>query len=182
MGVSVIAVLYLMGCQRKLAERASRIRNYGQSERYHHPEQGMNSRLDELQAAILTERLKWLRESTERRRAIAERFFSGIRNPEVATLARPTEPSSHVYHLFVVTCRDRNELQDHLAGHGVQSLIHYPIPVHRQEPCRDVKRDPAGLKVSERHAETCLSIPCHQQMSDGDVERVIKAVNSFRAA
>jgi dTDP-4-amino-4,6-dideoxygalactose transaminase len=164
-----------------LAGRAGRIRNYGQSERYHHPELGMNSRLDELQAAILTERLKWLRESTEKRRAIAERFFSGIRNPEVTTLARPTEPSSHVYHLFVVTCRDRNKLQAHLAGNGVQSLIHYPIPVHHQEPCRDAKRDPAGLKVSERHAETCLSIPCHQQMSDGDVERVIQAVNSFRA-
>ena len=165
-----------------LAERASRIRNYGQSERYHHPEPGMNSRLDELQAAILTERLNWLRESTERRRAIAERLHSEIRNAEVATLARATEPSSHVYHLFVVTCQNRNKLQDHLAGQGVQSLIHYPIPVHHQAPCRDVKRDPAGLKVSERHAETCLSIPCHQQMSDGDVRRVIEAVNSFRAA
>lgn len=165
-----------------LADRASRIRNYGQSVRYHHPELGMNSRLDELQAAILSERLKWLCEFTERRRVIAERFFSEIRNADVVTLARPTERASHVYHLFVVKCRARNKLQAHLAERGVQSLIHYPIPVHHQEPCRDLMRDPAGLKVSERHAEECLSIPCHQQMSNGDVEGVIEGVNSFRAA
>jgi dTDP-4-amino-4,6-dideoxygalactose transaminase len=167
---------------KNLAERASRLRNYGQSMRYHHPELGLNSRLDELQAAILSERLKWLREFTKRRQTIARRFVLEIQNPLVITLAPPTEPSSHVYHLFVVKCRDRNNLQAHLAAHSVESLIHYPIPVHHQEPCRDLKRDPAGLKVSERHAEECLSIPCHQQMSDGDVERVIEAVNSFRAA
>lgn len=166
----------------ELAERGSQFRNYGQSQRYHHPHLGMNSRLDEMQAAILSERLKWVREFTIRRRAIAERFFSEIRNGDVETLARPIEPSSHVYHLFVVKSRTRDKFQAHLNANGIQSLIHYPIPVHHQEPCRDVKRDPAGLKVSERHAETCLSIPCHPQMSDDDADRVIAAVNSFRAA
>jgi dTDP-4-amino-4,6-dideoxygalactose transaminase len=165
-----------------LAERTRQFRNYGQSQRYHHPNLGMNSRLDELQAAILSERLKWLDEFTHRRRAIAERFFREIRNDDVATLARPTEPSSHVYHLFVVKSSARDKLQAHLAERGIQSLIHYPVPVHHQEPCRDLQRDPKGLKVSERHAETCLSIPCHPQMSDGDAERVIDALNSFRAA
>ena len=164
-----------------LAERGSQFRNYGQSQRYHHPHLGMNSRLDEMQAAILSERLKWVPEFTNRRRAIAERYFSEIRNGEVETLARPIEASSHVYHLFVVKSPARDKLQAHLSALGIQSLIHYPIPVHRQESCRDVKRDPAGLKVSDRHAETCLSIPCHPQMSDDDADRVIGAVNSFRA-
>jgi dTDP-4-amino-4,6-dideoxygalactose transaminase len=166
---------------RELAERGSQYRNYGQSQRYHHPHLGMNSRLDEIQAAILSERLKWVKEFTGRRRAIAELFFSRIRNPQVTTLAPPVEPSSHVYHLFVVTSPARDRLQEHLNALGIQSLIHYPIPIHHQEPCRDLKRDPAGLKASERHAETCLSIPCHPQMSDADAERVITAVNSFQA-
>jgi dTDP-4-amino-4,6-dideoxygalactose transaminase len=165
-----------------LAGRASQFRNYGQSERYHHPTLGMNSRLDELQAAILTERLKWLREFTDGRRAIAERYFSEIQNDNVVTLARPTEPSAHVYHLFVVKSESRDKLQAHLAERGIQSLIHYPIPVHHQESCRDLKRDPAGLEICERHAETCLSIPCHPQMSESDADRVIEALNSFRAA
>jgi dTDP-4-amino-4,6-dideoxygalactose transaminase len=167
---------------KELAERASQIRNSGQSVRYHHPTLGMNSRLDELQAAILIERLKWLHRFTDSRRILAERYFSEIRNDEVVTLARPTEPSSHVFHLFVVKSRSRDKLQEHLAARGIQSLIHYPIPVHHQEPCRDVKRDPQGLASSERHAEMCLSIPCHQQLSDADAERVIEGVNSFRAA
>jgi dTDP-4-amino-4,6-dideoxygalactose transaminase len=166
----------------ELAERGSQFRNYGQTQRYHHPHLGMNSRLDEIQAAILSERLKWVREFTDRRRSIADRFFSEIRNGDVAMLARPVEPSSHVYHLFVVRSRAREKLQAHLATRGIQSLIHYPVPVHHQASTRDVKRDPMGLRASEQHAETCLSIPCHPQMTDSDAERVIAAVNSFRAA
>jgi dTDP-4-amino-4,6-dideoxygalactose transaminase len=165
----------------ELAVKGSQFRNYGQSERYHHPTLGMNSRLDEVQAAILSERLKWVLEFTERRRSIAERFFSEITNADVATLARPTESSSHVYHLFVVKSQARDRLQAYLRNRDIQSLIHYPIPVHRQEPFREVKRDPMGLKASEQHAETCLSIPCQPQMSNADVECVIAAVNSFRA-
>jgi dTDP-4-amino-4,6-dideoxygalactose transaminase len=162
-----------------IAERAARIRNYGQSVRYLHPELGMNSRLDELQAAILTERLKWLGEFTDRRQHIAERYFREIDTGAVQHLARPQEKTAHVFHLFVVRCGRRAGLQEHLDRYGVQSLIHYPVPVHKQEPCRDIKRDPAGLGASEHHADTCLSIPCHSQMSDADVDTVIAAVNSF---
>jgi dTDP-4-amino-4,6-dideoxygalactose transaminase len=77
---------------------------------------------------------------------------------------------------------ERDRLTKHLAECGVQSLIHYPIPVHQQEPCVDLRRDPAGLSASESHAETVLSIPCHPQMTDSDVEQVVLAVNSFKAA
>ena len=164
----------------ELAERASRLRNYGQSVRYYHPELGMNSRLDELQAAILTERLKWLQEFTGQRQEIAKVLQSQIRNPAVRLLDEPEEQSAHVYHLFVVTCSQRGLLQAHLTGAGVQTLIHYPVPVHKQESCLDVRRDPKGLTYSELHAQTCISLPCHPQMTNKDISVVIDAVNSFR--
>ena len=162
-----------------LAQRAARLRNYGQSVRYHHPELGMNSRLDEIHAAMLSERLKWLPEFTERRREIGAAYREGIRNSRISLLAAPEEAASHVYHLFVVTCDQRDALQSYLRNQDIQSLIHYPIPVHQQEPCVTLARDPHGLANSERHAATCLSLPCHPQMSDTDVAAVIASVNSF---
>lgn len=163
----------------KLAEAAGCLRNYGQSVRYHHPELGLNSRLDELQAAILGERLRWLPEFTERRRRVAEMYRSGINNPRVKQLAAPEYQGSHVFHLYVITCEQREALQRHLQHNHVQSLIHYPIPVHMQEPCRNIARDPHGLSQSDAHAATCLSLPCHPQMTDDDVCRVIDSVNTF---
>ena len=162
-----------------VAQRAGRLRNYGQSVRYHHPELGMNSRLDEIHAAILAERMKWLPEFTERRRQIAEAYQAGLRNSLVRQLAIPEEPLAHVYHLFVIACEQRDTLQAHLQQYQVQALIHYPIPIHEQAPCLDIARDPEGLRHSEHHAATCLSLPCHPQMTDNDVNKVISAVNSF---
>lgn len=163
-----------------LAQRAGRIRNYGQSVRYSHPEIGMNSRLDEIQAAMLAERLKWLPEFTERRRQIADAYRLGIDNALVKHLALPEQASAHVYHLYVIICEQREALQAHLNRQKIQSLIHYPIPVHGQEPCLAVKRDPLGLPNSERHAANCLSLPCHPQMSDEDLQQVVDAVNAFK--
>jgi dTDP-4-amino-4,6-dideoxygalactose transaminase len=162
-----------------IAHRAGRLRNYGQSVRYHHPELGMNSRLDEIHAAMLAERMEWLSEFTQRRCQIANAYQAGIKNPLVRHLALPEEPSAHVYHLFVVTCEQRDALQTHLHQHQVQSLIHYPIPVHLQEPCKHIVRDPQGLRNSELHALTCLSLPCHPQMTENDIEIVVSAVNAF---
>ena len=165
-----------------LAQRAGQLRNYGQSVRYHHPELGMNSRLDEIHAAMLSERLKWLPEFTERRREIADAYHAGIKNPLVQKLALPEEGSAHAYHLFVITCERRDELQVYLQQHQVQSLIHYPVPIHEQEPCLDIARDPQGLDNSERHAAICLSLPCHPQMTNNDIATVISSVNSFQGA
>jgi dTDP-4-amino-4,6-dideoxygalactose transaminase len=165
--------------ERALAEAARRLRNYGQSERYRHAEIGLNSRLDELQAAILTERLSSLPDFTSRRREIAAAYRTGLANPQVTVLSEPEEESAHVYHLFVVRCAARNELETHLQRCGVQTLIHYPIPIHLQKPCRSLPQDPGGLAFSCRHAATCISLPCHPQMQDGDVHRVIDAVNAF---
>ncbi len=163
-----------------LAERASQLRNYGQTARYHHPELGMNSRLDEIQAAILVERLKWLHPFTARRRHIAAAYRAGLKNPLVHQLAAPEEPAAHVYHLYVVTTPQREALRAHLQAQGVQSLIHYPVPIHEQTSCKSLKRDPRGLQASEIHAAQCLSLPCHPQMTDGDILQVIAAVNSFK--
>jgi dTDP-4-amino-4,6-dideoxygalactose transaminase len=171
----------LVTSNQAISERAAKLRNYGQSVRYRHPELGMNSRLDEIHAAILIERMKWLSEFTERRRQIADAYREGINNALVQLLDVPEEHIAHVYHLFVISCEQREALQAHLEVHQVQSLIHYPICIHEQEPCFQVARDPQGLKVSERHAATCLSLPCHPQMSDEDVASVIAAVNIFKA-
>ena len=164
-----------------LAEKAKQLRNYGQSSRYHHPEIGMNSRLDEIQAAMLTERLKRLEEFNDRRRQIAQKYLEGITNPLIQHLAKPQEQSAHVYHLFVLTCPERDQLIEHLQQSKIQTLIHYPIPIHLQRSCQSLKRDPAGLISSETHAETCLSIPFHPQMNDDEVEVVIDTVNRFQA-
>ena len=163
----------------RLAEQAARLRNYGQSVRYEHPELGMNSRLDELHAAILSERMKWLENFTERRRQIAIAYQEGITHPLVTPLAPPEERSAHVYHLYVVNCPQRDALQAHLYQMQVQALIHYPVPVHFQPPCSEIKRDPQGLANSEHHAEQCLSLPCHPQMTEHDIEAVVTAINSF---
>ncbi len=163
----------------KLAERAATIRNYGQSIRYHHSEIGMNSRLDEIQAAILIERYKWLEEFTDKRRKISERYRAEINNPLVTQLAKPTVQSEHVFHLYVVITDHREALISHLHKHGIQALIHYPVPIHLQQPCKLIKRDPLGLSASERHADKCLSLPCHPQLTDQDIDHVIQTVNSF---
>lgn len=163
-----------------IANKAKSLRNYGQSIRYHHPELGMNSRLDELHAAILSERLKWLTPFTQRRQDIATAYYQGIQNSLVKLLAMPEKPESHVYHLFVITSEKRDALQTHLQNAQIQTLIHYPVTIDQQEPCRNIKHDPKGLSNSHHHAETCLSLPCHPQMSNLDVIKVINAINSFK--
>jgi dTDP-4-amino-4,6-dideoxygalactose transaminase len=142
---------------------------------------GMNSRLDELQAAILRARLAHLLPWTKRRREIATLYATGIDNPRVRALPQPEHPERHVHHLFVVLTAHRVELQTHLRDNQIESLIHYPIPIHEQEPCRALRRDPRGLTSTEAHARACLSLPCHPSMSDADVARVIAAVNVFGA-
>lgn len=165
-----------------LAERVSRLRNYGQSVRYHHPELGMNSRLDELQAAILGERLDWLERFTTRRQEVASAYFDGIRNSKIELLEKPIERSNHVYHLFVVKSAERERLSQHLQAAGIASLAHYPVPIHKQVPCKNLKRDPRGLLNAEAHADSCLSIPCHPQMSADDVLKVIDNMNSYKGS
>ncbi len=162
------------------ARRARILRNYGQTERYHHPELGLNSRLDELQAALLGERLAWLPRFNERRRDHASRLRAGLRNPLVRPLSAPPQSASHVHHLFVVRCARRDDFAAFLAARGIETLIHYPIPIHHQAPCVGFARDPRGLAAAEAHAAECLSLPCHPQLSDDELRCVTDAVNDFR--
>jgi dTDP-4-amino-4,6-dideoxygalactose transaminase len=162
-----------------LAGRARMLRNYGQRDRYHHDLEGMNSRLDELQAALLLARLQWLDEQTTIRREIGDRYYEEITSPSVRLLDRPNEKYAHVFHLFVLRCEAREQLQDHLHRCGVGSLVHYPVPAHLQPPFDGILCDPAGLENSEIHAAECLSIPCHGGLREEEVDRVIAAINSF---
>jgi len=165
-----------------LAEAAACFRNYGQRERYEHVTMGMNSRLDEVQAALLLARLAWLVEFTARRQEVAAAYRSSIANEAVRLLDAPLEHASHVYHQFVVTTDDRTGLAAHLDAAGVGSLVHYPLAMQDQPALAGVTVDPAGLPASARHAQTCLSIPCHPQLTDPEVAQVVDAVNSYRPA
>lgn len=164
----------------ELIQRAAILRNYGQKERYYHSELGLNSRLDEIQAALLRVRLDRLEEFTQRRRQIAKIYFEKIANPKIQLLAQPLQTESHVYHLFVIRCAERERLAQHLRSSGIETFIHYPVPVHRQEPCTHLRCDPNGLPAAEQHAATCLSIPCHPQMSDADIAAIIEGLNAFK--
>lgn len=170
----------LVTASEEVAARARMLRNYGQSERYHHPLLGMNSRLDELHAAILSVRLDWLQAFVAHRRRLAEAYFAGIAHPRVCCLAPPQHAENHVYHLFVVRCPERDRLAAFLKQQGVESFSHYPVAVQQQPPTAWLPRDPRGLPAAEAHAAECLSIPCHPQMSDADVHYVIGAINAFR--
>lgn len=170
----------LVSADAELAQCAAVLRNYGQSVRYHHTELGLNSRLDELQAALLLVRLERLDGFTERRRQIAKAYLERISNPHIRVLAQPVQTESHVYHLFVLTCNERDRLARHLQSAGVETYVHYPVPVHCQPPCKELRRDPNGLAMAELHASVCLSIPCHPQMNDADVSTVIDALNAFK--
>ena len=162
------------------AQKANFLRNYGQTKRYHHPELGLNSRLDELQAALLSVKLNWLEEYTTKRRKIAEAYYQGINNPEIKLLDKPIVPKNHVYHLFVIICEQRDKFSQYLKEHDICSLIHYPITIHHQKHCQDLKRDPQGLKSAEFHADHCLSIPCHPHLNDIQVDRVIEVINGYK--
>jgi dTDP-4-amino-4,6-dideoxygalactose transaminase len=162
-----------------IATEARVLLNYGQSKRYHHPKLGLNSRLDEMQAAILSLRLELLSQYTVRRQHIARTYFEQIYNPGVELLAKPVEEGNHVYHLFVVVCRQRDKLAEHMRSHNIETLIHYPIPIHKQPPCSNMAIAPKGMAHAEKHAEMCLSLPCNPHLTECQLSQIIGAVNGF---
>jgi dTDP-3-amino-3,4,6-trideoxy-alpha-D-glucose transaminase len=157
-----------------LADRLRRLRNGGQTDRYHHLEQGVNSRLDEIQAAVLRARLAWLPAWTARRRALAARYRGALGADAVAPVAEAD--AGHVYHLFVVRAAARDALRAHLAARGVETLIHYPVPIPRQPAFAST---PADCPLAARACDEVLSLPLHPAMADDDVDRVAEAVDAF---
>jgi dTDP-4-amino-4,6-dideoxygalactose transaminase len=158
-----------------LADRLKRLRNGGQTDRYHHVEAGINSRLDEMQAAILRERLPRLGRWTERRRALAARYRQRLAGGPVDLL--PERDAGHVYHLFVVGGERRDQLQAHLADNGIETLIHYPVPIPRQPAFAAF--DPAECAVATRTCDRILSLPLHPALRDDEVDLVAAAVHTF---
>ncbi len=163
-------------------QRVGRLRNYGQSERYVHPELGMNSRLDELQAALLSERLRWLEAFTERRRADRDTATTRrIDNPRIELLAPPQQAGAHVHHLYVVRCDDSRRAGR--ASRRPRGADADPLPGTDAPPGAlhgAAARSAGSARTPKQHAATCLSIPCHPQMTDADVEHVVDALNTFR--
>ncbi|MHA6193668.1 DegT/DnrJ/EryC1/StrS family aminotransferase [Pseudomonas wadenswilerensis] len=163
----------------ELAKTLRALRNYGSHEKYKNLFRGVNSRLDEIQAAMLSVKLKVLDLHTEQRRLIAAQYLSNINNPALV-LPAVGEAEQHVWHLFVIQTPHREALQKHLAQAGVQTLIHYPIPPHQQQAYREWNG--LSFPVSERlHAEV-LSLPMGPTMTPEDVQQVISACNSFEYA
>lgn len=163
----------------ELAASARVVLNYGQSERYHHPVLGLNSRLDEIQAAILTERLMYLEGFIERRRQIANHYKAELKNRNIMLLQAPESPENHVYHLFVVKTDRRSSFAEHLKKNGITTLSHYPVPAHKQKASFSFRVDSWGMSNTEQYSDQCISIPCHPQMSEADVEFVIEKINEF---
>jgi len=160
-----------------LAQTLMALRNYGSHEKYKNDIKGVNSRLDEIQAAFLRVKLRHLADHTKRRREIALRYTSAIKNPSVA-LPPWTNESEHVFHLFVIKTSYRDALAKHLLANDVKTLIHYPIAPHRQMAYAELAH--LDLPITELLHKQVLSLPMSPAMTDNEVSTVIDAVNRFK--
>jgi dTDP-4-amino-4,6-dideoxygalactose transaminase len=163
-----------------LARKLFLLRNYGQTKRYFHDIQGFNSRLDELQAAILREKLKGLDGWNERRRRLAGLYTKGLLG---LPLALPTEApwAKHCFHLYVIRVEKRDALAAWLLKRGVQTLVHYPVPVHRQKAYRDLKIPAGSFPIAEQFSRQILSLPLFPELQEKEVKRVTAAIRAFFA-
>jgi dTDP-3-amino-3,4,6-trideoxy-alpha-D-glucose transaminase len=159
---------------REVAERVRRLRNGGQRERYRHVDAGVNSRLDEIQAAVLRIRLPRLREWTARRRQLAAAYRRAL-PPHVAPIVE--RDPGHVYHLFPVRTPEREALQTHLRRSGIETLVHYPVALTEQDAFAAGRR--AACPAAERAARELLSLPLHPGLPDRDAHAIAEAVTTF---
>lgn len=166
----------------ELAHMLKAIRNYGSHEKYKNLVPGVNSRLDEIQAAILNAKLKFLDQENQHRRHIADLYLKGIHNPAIELPCKNIDIETyaqHVWHLFVIRTKYREKLQQYLAENGIQTLIHYPIPPHKQQAYQEWNG--LNFPVSEQiHAEV-LSLPIGPTLSMDEAKQVVQLCNGFRA-
>jgi dTDP-4-amino-4,6-dideoxygalactose transaminase len=163
----------------RVAARARRLRNGGQTDRYRHAEFGVNSRLDELQAAVLAERLRGLAETTRLRRALAARYRAGLAAVEAVTVP-PELDAGHVYHLFPVLAKNRDALQGHLEQQGVETLVHYPVPIPRQPAL--ATEAPRQCPIADDVCNHVLSLPLYPSLHPSAIDQVVAAIRSFSMA
>jgi dTDP-4-amino-4,6-dideoxygalactose transaminase len=162
----------------EIADKLVKLRNYGQEKRYYHSIKGFNSRLDELQAAILNVKLPHLDSWNQRRREIAKKYdraFSGT------SILCPQEMSDrfHTYHLYVVRVKEREQFQSLLQEKGIATIIHYPVPVHLQESYSECRNQSKYLPVTENLAGEIVSLPLYPELTDEEVDYVIESVLSL---
>ena len=158
----------------ELAETVEALGNYGSDEKYVFRYKGRNSRMDEIQAAVLRVKLRYLDEDNARRKAIAHRYIREICNEHIIL-----PPPNGVFHVFAILCPMRNQLQEFLERNGIHTMIHYPIPPHKQQAYSEWAD--MSLPVAEQIHQEELSLPCNQAMTDEEVSYVIDTVNAFRA-
>lgn len=161
----------------KLATCVRTLANYGSQKKYVFQYCGRNSRLDEIQAAILDVKLRHLDEDNSRRQHVAKYYYEHINNPLITMPTRLSD-ENNVYHIFPVLCPERDRLQQYLTENGIQTLIHYPIPPHKQECYKEWNT--MNLPVTEQIHQQELSIPISQILSDDDIQQITSILNSFQ--
>lgn len=162
----------------ELARKISSLSNYGSHEKYINEVKGRNSRLDELQAAILRTKLKYLDADNEKRRIFAELYTQKISNPLITLPQLPTDRLSAVWHLYVIRTSNRDALQAYLAQLGIQTLCHYPIPPHKQQAYAELAH--LSLPLTESIHQEVLSLPMDPTMTPEDVKNIADAINAFK--
>jgi dTDP-4-amino-4,6-dideoxygalactose transaminase len=162
---------------KELASCLYAIRNYGSQTKYFNQYRGINSRLDELQAALLLVKLPYLDEENSQRRAIALQYISSIKNPLLQIPKPPVEPEAHIWHLFVMMTENRESFINHLTANGIASVIHYPIPPHKQEALSEY-RD-LNLPIAEMIHQKIVSLPIYPGMPKDHIYKVIQVCNNY---
>ena len=166
--------------QKNLQEQLRLLRCYGEKKKYHHALKGANSRLDELQAAILRVKLKYLDQWNAERRRKAQIYATLLSGVDVV---KPVEREDvrHVYHLYVIRTQKRNRLQTFLQEQGIGTLIHYPIPIHRQRAYQELGYLKGDLPQTEKSCREVLSLPLFPEITDSEMKAVVETIQSFFA-
>ena len=163
----------------QIAEDIRVFRNYGSEKRYYNRVVGTNSRLDEMQAGLLRVRLSHIKELENEKRKICTRYLNEINNPNIV-LPSIRDGATHIWHQFVIRTERRNELIEYLEGKGIGTIIHYPIPPHLSEAYSYLGHKKGAFPITEQYADTVLSIPLYNGMTEDELDYVIKALNEFR--
>ena len=159
-------------------DKIKMLRNYGSSVRYYNDEVGVNSRLDEIQAALLSVRLSHLDELAKEKKIIAGRYLSNIKNDKII-LPRIREGEDHIFHQFVIRCAKRDELAEYLKNNGISTIIHYPVPPHLSKAYKYLGKKKGDFPITEKYADEVLSIPMYNGMTEEETDYVIKMLNEF---
>lgn len=160
-----------------LANTIRALANYGSNQKYINIFKGLNSRLDEIQAAVLDVKLQYIDEENNRRKEIAQKYIQGINNSKIIVPKAPVDSDEHVWHIFTIRTEKRELLQQFLTDNGVQTLIHYPIPPHKQEAYKEMNE--LSFPITEKIHDEILSLPISSVLSDDEVAEIITILNKF---